>query len=241
MRGKLSDGSWRTPFDPISAQHRVNDYCEGNAWQYLWLVPQDPEGLIELLGGDQKYTEKLDQLFNMSSNQEEGASMDITGLIGQYAHGNEPSHHTTYMYAYSGEPYKIADKVRYINNELYTDQPDGLSGNEDCGQMSAWYMFSSMGFYPVNPSNGAYVFGSPLFDEVLIDLPKDKSFKIIADNNSDQNIYIQSVELNGKEHSYSYITHKQIMNGGELRFIMGDKPNYNFGKDKKFRPASIVY
>ena len=241
MRGKLSDGSWRTPFDPISAQHRVNDYCEGNAWQYLWLVPQDPEGLIELLGGDQKYTEKLDQLFNMSSNQEEGASMDITGLIGQYAHGNEPSHHTTYMYAYSGEPYKIADKVRHINNELYTDQPDGLSGNEDCGQMSAWYMFSSMGFYPVNPSNGAYVFGSPLFDEVLIDLPKDKSFKIIADNNSDQNIYIQSVELNGIAHNHSYITHKQIMNGGELRFIMGNKPNYNFGKDKKFRPASIVY
>ena len=241
MRGKLSDGSWRTPFDPISAQHRVNDYCEGNAWQYLWLVPQDPEGLIELLGGDQKYTEKLDQLFNMSSDQEEGASMDITGLIGQYAHGNEPSHHTTYMYAYSGESYKIADKVRYINNELYTDQPDGLSGNEDCGQMSAWYMFSSMGFYPVNPSNGAYVFGSPLFDEVLIDLPKDKSFKIIADNNSDQNIYIQSVELNGIAHNHSYITHKQIMNGGELRFIMGDKPNYNFGKDKKFRPASIVY
>jgi len=177
----------------------------------------------------------------MSSNQEEGASMDITGLIGQYAHGNEPSHHTTYMYAYSGESYKIADKVRYINNELYTDQPDGLSGNEDCGQMSAWYMFSSMGFYPVNPSNGAYVFGSPLFDEVLIDLPKDKSFKIIADNNSDQNIYIQSVELNGIAHNHSYITHKQIMNGGELRFIMGDKPNYNFGKDKKFRPASIVY
>ena len=241
MRGKLSDGSWRTPFDPISAQHRVNDYCEGNAWQYLWLVPQDPEGLIELLGGDEPYTERLDELFNMSSEQEEGASMDITGLIGQYAHGNEPSHHTTYMYAYSGYPYKIADKVRYINNELYSDQPDGLSGNEDCGQMSAWYIFSSIGFYPVNPSNGGYVFGSPLFDEVSIKLPNNKSFKVIAEKNSDKNIYIQSVTFNGKDYKYSYITHKQIMNGGELKFVMGPKPNYDFGKDKKFRPASIVY
>ena len=241
MRGKLSDGSWRTPFDPVSAQHRVNDYCEGNAWQYLWLVPQDPEGLIELLGGDEKYTQKLDQLFSMSSDQEEGASMDITGLIGQYAHGNEPSHHTTYMYAYSGQPYKIADKVRYINNKLYTDQPDGLSGNEDCGQMSAWYIFSSIGFYPVNPSNGAYVFGSPLFDEVSINLPDNKLFKIIAEKNSEKNMYIQSVLLNGKKYSYSYITHDQIMGGGELRFIMGPNPNYDFGKEKKFRPASIVY
>ena len=151
MRGKLSDGSWRTPFNPVSAEHRVNDYCEGNAWQYLWLVPQDPEGLIELLGGEDAFNKKLDELFSMSSELGDEASMDITGLIGQYAHGNEPSHHTTYMYAYSGEHYKIADKVRYINNELYTDEPDGLSGNEDCGQMSAWYILSSMGFYPVNP------------------------------------------------------------------------------------------
>lgn len=241
MRGKLSDGSWRTPFNPISAQHRVNDYCEGNAWQYLWLVPQDPEGLIELLGGDKKYTEKLDELFSMSSELGEEASMDITGLIGQYAHGNEPSHHTTYMYAYSGEPYKIADKVRYINNELYTDKPDGLSGNEDCGQMSAWHIFSSLGFYPVNPSNGAYIFGSPLFDEATIGLPENKKFTIIANENSDDNIYIQSVELNGKEYKYSYITHKDIMQGGELVFNMGPNPNLNFGKEKKYRPQSIVY
>ena len=241
MRGKLTDGSWRTPFDPVRAEHRVNDYCEGNAWQYLWLVPQDPEGLIELLGGDEKYTEKLDELFSMSSELGEEASMDITGLIGQYAHGNEPSHHTTYMYAYSGQPYKIADKVRYINNELYTDKPDGLSGNEDCGQMSAWHIFSSLGFYPVNPSNGAYIFGSPLFDEASIALPEDKKFTIIANENNDQNIYIQSVELNGKDYKYSYITHKDIMQGGELIFNMGPKPNKNFGKEKEFRPQSIVY
>ena len=241
MRGKLSDGSWRTPFDPISAEHRINDYCEGNAWQYLWLVPQDPEGLIELLGGDEEFNNKLDELFSMSSELGEEASMDITGLIGQYAHGNEPSHHTTYMYAYSGEHYKIADKVRYINNELYTDQPDGLSGNEDCGQMSAWYILSSMGFYPVNPSNGAYIFGSPLFDEVVLDIAGQKQFKISTKNNSDKNIYIQSVTLNGEEHKYSYITHKEILKGGELEFTMGSKPNKNFGKEKKYRPKSIVY
>ena len=244
MRGKLTDGSWRTPFNPVRAEHRVNDYCEGNAWQYLWLVPQDPEGLIELLGGDEKYTEKLDELFSMSSDLGEGAhetSMDITGLVGQYAHGNEPSHHTTYMYAYSGQQYKIADKVRYINNELYTDKPDGLSGNEDCGQMSAWHIFSSLGFYPVNPSNGAYIFGSPLFDEASIALPENKKFTIVANENSDQNIYIQSVKLNGKDYKYSYITHKDIMQGGELIFHMGPKPNKNFGKEKEFRPQSIVY
>ena len=180
----------------------------------------------------------------MSSDLGEGAhetSMDITGLVGQYAHGNEPSHHTTYMYAYSGQPYKIADKVRYINNELYTDKPDGLSGNEDCGQMSAWHIFSSLGFYPVNPSNGAYIFGSPLFDEASIVLPKNKKFTIVANKNSDQNIYIQSVELNGKDYKYSYITHKDIMQGGELIFNMGPKPNKNFGKEKEFRPQSIVY
>ena len=244
MRGKLTDGSWRTPFDPVRAEHRVNDYCEGNAWQYLWLVPQDPEGLIDLLGGDEKYTQKLDELFSMSSDLGEGAhetSMDITGLIGQYAHGNEPSHHTTYMYAYSGQQYKIADKVRYINNELYTDKPDGLSGNEDCGQMSAWHIFSSLGFYPVNPSNGAYVFGSPLFDEASIVLPENKKFTIIANQNSDDNIYIQSVQLNGKDYKFSYITHKDIMEGGEIIFNMGPKPNMNFGLEKKYRPQSIVY
>jgi predicted alpha-1,2-mannosidase len=244
MRGKLTDGSWRTPFDPVRAEHRVNDYCEGNAWQYLWLVPQDPEGLIDLLGGDEKYTQKLDELFSMSSDLGEGAhetSMDITGLIGQYAHGNEPSHHTTYMYAYSGQQYKIADKVRYINNELYTDKPDGLSGNEDCGQMSAWHIFSSLGFYPVNPSNGAYVFGSPLFDEASIVLPENKKFTIIANQNSDDNIYIQSVQLNGEDYKFSYITHKDIMQGGKIIFNMGPKPNMNFGLEKKYRPQSIVY
>jgi len=241
MRGRLSNGSWRTPFDPVSAQHRINDYCEGNAWQYLWLVPQDPEGLIGLLGGDEKFIKKLDELFSMSSDLEEGSSMDITGLIGQYAHGNEPSHHTTYMYAYAGAQYKIPENVRYILNELYTDQPDGLSGNEDCGQMSAWYIFSSLGFYPVNPSNGAYVFGSPIFDEVEIELSDNKKFKIITENNSDENIFIDSIKLNGMIYNNSYITHKDILKGGEIKFIMTDKPNKEFGKDHKNRPKSLIY
>jgi predicted alpha-1,2-mannosidase len=241
MRGKLEDGSWRSPFDPVSAQHRVNDYCEGNAWQYLWLVPQDPEGLIELLGGDEPYIAKLDELFSMSSELDEGASIDITGLIGQYAHGNEPSHHTTYMYAYAGAQYKIADNVDYILNELYTDQPDGLSGNEDCGQMSAWYVLSSMGFYSVNPANGMYVFGRPLFDEVNMKVSGNKTFKIQTENNSAENIYIQSVSLNGKPYTKSFITHKNILKGGTLKFVMGGKPNIEFGKKDEDRPKSILY
>ena len=241
MRGKLADGSWRTPFDPVSAQHRVNDYCEGNAWQYLWLVPQDPEGLIELLGGDEPYIEKLDELFSMSSDQEEGASIDITGLIGQYAHGNEPSHHTTYMYAYAGAQYKIADNVDYILNELYTDKPDGLSGNEDCGQMSAWYILSSMGFYSVNPANGMYVFGRPLLDKATIQLPENKTFIVESENNSRENMYIQSVTLNGENYTKAFITHKDIVSGGNLKFVMGDKPNKEFGKKDEDRPKSKVY
>ena len=241
MRGKLADGSWRTPFDPVSAQHRVNDYCEGNAWQYLWMVPQDPEGLIELLGGDAPFIEKLDQLFNMSSEQEEGASIDITGLIGQYAHGNEPSHHTTYMYAYSGAQYKTADKVDYILNELYTDSPDGLTGNEDFGQMSAWYILSSMGFYSVNPASGMYVFGRPLLDKATIQLPNKKTFVIESKNNSKENRYIQSITLNGENYTKAFITHKDIINGGDLKFVMGDKPNLEFGKKDEDRPKSKVY
>ena len=241
MKGKMKDGSWRTPFDPYSAQHRVNDYCEGNAWQYLWLVPQDPEGLIDLLGGEKPFVAKLDSLFSISSELEEGASSDISGLIGQYAHGNEPSHHITYLYAYAGEQYKTADKVRYIMNELYTDKTDGLCGNEDCGQMSAWYVMSSMGFYPVNPSNGAYVFGSPLFDEASIHLPENKKFTVVAENNNESNIYIQSAKLNGVDYSKSFITHKEILKGGVLTFTMGANPNPNFGKAKKDRPKSIVY
>ncbi|MGQ8338242.1 GH92 family glycosyl hydrolase [Sunxiuqinia sp. A32] len=238
MRGKMADGQWRSPFSPISSQHRNDDYCEGNAWQYTWLVPQDVEGLVELFGSEEAFITKLDSLFTIESVKVEGASADISGLIGQYAHGNEPSHHITYMYAYVGQQWKTAEKVREICNIMYSDQPDGLSGNEDCGQMSSWYILSSMGFYPVNPANGNYVFGSPLFDEVELTLPEGKVFKIFAENNTDENIYIQSVELNGEKYEKSYISHADLMNGGELKFVMGSVPNKEFGVAADARPHS---
>lgn len=240
MRGKLSDGSWREPFDPVASSHRRDDYCEGNGWQYLWLVPHDPEGLIDLLGGDAPFCEKLDQLFSLESVKSEGASADISGLIGQYAHGNEPGHHTTYLYAFAGQQWKTARLVRQILTTLYSDQPDGLSGNEDCGQMSAWYAFSAMGIYPVNPVAGVYVFGSPLVDEATIALPQGKSFTIVARNNSPQNLYIQSAELNGKPHAKSFITHADIVAGGTLTLVMGPEPNKAFGTAPENRPQSVV-
>ena len=241
MRGKMADGTWRTPFSPIFSQHREDDFCEGNSWQYTWLAPQDVEGLIEIHGGENAFVTKLDSLFSISSEQVEGASSDISGLIGQYAHGNEPSHHTVYLYAYAGQQWKTAEKVREICTTFYTDQPDGLCGNEDCGQMSAWYVLSSMGMYAVNPANGAYVFGSPLFNSAEIVLPGEKSFKIIAENNSNENLYIQSATLNGEAYTKSFITHKEILNGGELVFKMGNTPNPEFGADMENRPKSIVY
>lgn len=241
MRGKMTDGSWRAPFSPIASQHNADDYCEGNAWQYLWLVPQNPEGLIELLGGEEPFITKLDSLFSISSEQIEGASSDISGLIGQYAHGNEPSHHTTYMYAFAGQQWKSAALVREICKTMYTDKNDGLCGNEDCGQMSAWYVLSSMGMYPVNPAAGAYVFGSPVFDKAEIGLPEGKTFSIVAENNSAENIYIQSAELNGKPYTKSFITHKDILAGGTLKFVMGNQPNTTFGASPQDRPKSMVY
>ena len=241
MRGKLTNGQWREPFSPFHSSHRDDDYCEGNAWQYLWLVPQDVEGLISLMGGDQSFTSKLDSLFIVDSELEGDASPDISGLIGQYAHGNEPSHHIIYMYAYAGQQWKSAEKVRQVLTTLYFDQPDGLSGNEDCGQMSAWYMLSSLGIYPVNPAAGIFVFGSPLVDQAVINVKEGRQFIIKANNNSAENIYIQSVTLNGQPYAKSYITYSDMMNGGELVFEMGSQPNKEFAVKTDERPASKVY
>ncbi|MGQ8337213.1 GH92 family glycosyl hydrolase [Sunxiuqinia sp. A32] len=235
---RMSDESWATPYDPMESVHMVGDFSEGNGWQYTFLVPQDPEGLIELFGSDEQFTEKLDSLFTITGDMGEHASIDITGLIGMYAQGNEPCHHIAYLYAYAGQQWKTAEKIRYILNEFYTNKPDGLIGNEDCGQMSAWYIMSSLGFYPVNPSNGIYVFGSPLFDEAKINLPEGKTFTVQAKKNSKENIYIQSVELNGQTYSKSYINHQDIMAGGVLSFVMGSSPNYNFGAANEDRPKS---
>jgi predicted alpha-1,2-mannosidase len=233
VRGKISDTQWRTPFSPFAARHMKDDFSEGNAWQYTWLVPHDVEGLISLLGGEKAFLEKLDSLFTVKGDMGKEASADITGLIGQYAHGNEPSHHITYLYAYAGQPWKTASKVRYILDNLYSDKPDGLSGNEDVGQMSAWYVFSALGFYPVNPVNGAYVFGSPAINEARIKVRDGKTFSIKATNNSHENIYIQSITLNGKPYTKTYLTYTDLMQGGELVIEMGSQPSTTWGVDKE--------
>ena len=223
LRGKDSKGEFRKEYSPFASTHRADDYCEGNGWQYTWLVPHDVEGLVECFGGKDAFVHKLDSLFTVSSVlQGESTSPDITGLIGQYAHGNEPSHHTVYLYSVVGEPWKTADKVREVLNTLYHAEPDGLSGNEDVGQMSAWYVLSSLGFYEVEPASARYWFGSPLFDKAQLAV-EGGTFTITVENNSDTNRYIQKVYLNGKEHDKGYIDHKDIAAGGELVIHMGSE------------------
>ena len=229
FRGKNRDGSWVTPFNPVHSTHRNDAYCEGNGWQYTWLVPHDVEGLISLFGSKEAFVSKLDSLFLVNEDLGDAASPDISGLIGQYAHGNEPGHHTVYLYSFVGQQWKTAEKVDYILSHMYSDLPDGLQGNEDCGQMSSWYVFSALGFYPVNPSDGMYVFGRPIFDKVVLKLPENKVFEIRANNNSAENKYIQSIELNGQPYNKLYISHADIMAGGTLVFTMGNRPNEQFG------------
>ena len=239
FRGKNYDGSWSVPFHPVYTLHEQGNYTEGNAWQYLWMVPTDVEGLIELTGGEERFAERLDSLFLISSELNEGASPDISGLIGQYAHGNEPSHHIAYLYAYAGQQWKTAQMARTIMENLYHDTPEGICGNEDCGQMSAWYIFSSLGFYPVNPANSVYVLGSPLFEEARLNLPDGKQFTVKARNNQPGHPYIQSARLNGTTYEKSYITHQDILRGGILELEMGAQPNKNFGKNLSARPTSL--
>ncbi|MDL2255242.1 GH92 family glycosyl hydrolase [Parabacteroides sp. OttesenSCG-928-G06] len=224
VRGKSSEGKFRESFNPFISVHRENDYTEGNAWQYTWLVPHDIEGLVGLFGSKEKFVEKLDSLFIVEGDLGEHASPDISGLIGQYAHGNEPSHHVLYIYPYVGQPWKTADKVRQVLSELYFDAPAGLSGNEDVGQMSAWYILSSLGFYQVEPAGGKYVFGSPIVDEAEIRVKDNKVFRIVAKNNSATNKYIQSITLNGEPYNQYYIDFKDIEKGGTLEFVMGSEP-----------------
>lgn len=223
MRGKMLDGSWRTPFSPYASSHRDDDYCEGNAWQYTWLVPHDVEGLVECFGSKEAFVNKLDSLFLANGDMGEASSPDISGLIGQYAHGNEPSHHAVYLYTLVGQPWKTADRIKEILHTMYTDQPDGLSGNEDVGQMSAWYILSSFGFYQVEPAGGKFVFGYPNFDKVEIAVPAGK-FVIERENKGQQNNYIQGIVFNGTEYKKPWIEYADIMKGGELKFLMGDEP-----------------
>lgn len=240
VRPKNEDGSWLENYNPFNAVHGGQGYfCEGTGWQYTFFVPQHPEGLINMLGGDKTFVQKLDSLFMAEGDMGEFASPDISGLIGQYAHGNEPSHHIIYMYAYAGQQWKTAEKVRYVQNHFYTSKPEGIIGNEDCGQMSAWHVLSAFGFYQVNPSNGIFVFGSPQFDGVEIRLPDKKQFTILAQNNTPENMYIQSVKLNGQPYEKSYICYDDIMKGGTLEFVMGAQPNELFGNAAENRPVSM--
>lgn len=221
MRGRLSDGSWITPFDPASVQ-RPSNYVEGNAWQWAWFVPQDVEGLMELVGGQKSFEAHLDTLFTTSSELtgDPNAAADVTGMIGQYAHGNEPSHHIPYLYNYAGAPRKTQALVDHILRTLYHNDPNGLSGNEDVGQMSAWYALSAMGFYSFCPGRPVYEIGRPIFDKVTIHLSNGKDFVIQAKNNSVENKYIRSMKLNGEELAEPRFSHFDLMKGGELIFEM---------------------
>ena len=233
MRGLDSKGEWRTPFNPRSSNHRNDDYCEGTAWQWTWFVPHDIPGLVKLMGGEDAFVGKLDSLFTVSSQLEgEATSADITGLIGQYAHGNEPSHHITHMYNYVNRPWRTQELVDSVLHNQYFNAPDGLSGNEDCGQMSAWYILNSMGFYQVCPGKPVYSIGRPLFEEVTINLPDRKTFVIRTHNNSKTNKYIESVLLNGKPLDVPFFTHNDIVRGGTMEITMSSVPT-EWGKQIK--------
>ncbi len=226
MRGRLSDDTWYSPFDPYSVS---GNYTEANAWEYSFFVPQDIGGLMELYGGREKFADKLDSLFSESSQITGRYQPDISGMVGQDAQGNEPSHHVPYLYDYAGEPWKTQRVVREIMSKWYLDTVGGLCGNDDCGQMSAWYVFSAMGFYPVTPGQCTYATGSPIFSKVTIELGRGKSFVIRAKDVSGKNIFIQSATLNGKPHDQAYITHSEIMKGGELDLVMSNLPNKDWG------------
>ena len=236
MRAR-SNGGWFNPFDP----YEVNfNYTEANSWQYSFSAVQDIDGLIRLHGGKANLAKKLDQLFTASSKTSGRDQSDITGLIGQYAHGNEPSHHMAYLYPFVSQPWKTQQRVHQILNTLYHNNPDGLSGNEDCGQMSAWAVMSAMGFYPVTPGADYYVIGTPWFNKVTINLENGKKFVINAKNISANNFYIRSATLNGAKHDASFLNHSDIMNGGELTFVMGNTPNKNWGTGAKNEPHTAI-
>ena len=226
MRGLNSKGEWRTPFNPRASTHRNDDYCEGTAWQWTWFVPHDVEGLVNLMGGENAFASKLDSLFTADSSLEgETTSSDISGLIGQYAHGNEPSHHVTHLYNYVNRPWRTQELVDSVFQSQYANRPDGLAGNEDCGQMSAWYILNSMGFYQVCPGKPVYSIGRPVFDQAVVNLTNGKKFTVMVKNNSKKNKYIESMLLNGQTLHTPFFSHQDIVDGGTLEITMSDKPN----------------
>lgn len=231
MRGKKSDGEWLEGFHPRFAQYGNEHFVEGNSWHYTFFAPHDVEGLIEEMGGAQDFEMMLDSLFNQSSELLGEDTEDVTGMIGQYAHGNEPSHHVPYLYNYIGKNHKAQYWINQILDTKYDNTPEGLCGNEDCGQISAWYVWSALGFYPVNPLAGEYQIGSPQFEEAILNLPNGKKFKVIAHNVSDVNIYIKSIRLNNKEWTSTFIKHSDMMNGGVMEFEMTSEP-VDFSENK---------
>jgi hypothetical protein len=232
-----SNGNWLEPFDPREVTF---GFTEANAWQYSFFAPQDVSGLVALMGGRQRFAQKLDQLFAADSRTTGREQVDITGLIGQYAHGNEPSHHMAYLYNYVGQPWKTQSRVRQIMAQFYRAEPDGLIGNEDCGQMSAWYVLSAAGFYPVTPGSTVYAIGSPVFPEVRFNLENGKSFVVRAAGISEQNVYIESATLNGMPYNKSFLVHSDLMAGGELAFRMGPRPNPKWGTGAGNEPVSRI-
>jgi predicted alpha-1,2-mannosidase len=239
MRARKSDSTFRKPFDPLYAQYG-GDYTEGNAWQYSWYVPHDVQGLINLMGGKEVFLKRLDSLFVIEGDEDQFKHVeDIAGLIGQYAHGNEPSHHIAYLYNYAGEPWKTQFRIHQIMKNLFNNTPYGIPGNEDCGQMSAWYIFSSLGFYPVCPGSNEYVIGSPCIPKATIKLASGNNFTMEAQNLTETNIYIQSATLNGEPLTRSYITHEEILNGSILIFKMGDQPNKALWSNPEAAPYSM--
>jgi predicted alpha-1,2-mannosidase len=221
VRGRMSDGSWRPDFDPLYSNHTRSDFTEGNGWQYTWLAPHDVDGLVTLFGSREMFLHRLDSLFRVTEEVKgENASPDISGLIGQYAHGNEPSHHIAYLFSMAGAPEETESMVRRIMREMYTDKKDGICGNEDCGQMSAWYVFSAMGFYPVNPADGKFILGSPVLDRAALALPGGKVFTVVAEGNSPEKVNVSATYLNGVQLDRNYITWEEITAGGDLRFVM---------------------
>ncbi|MDB5121823.1 MAG: alpha,2-mannosidase [Sphingobacteriales bacterium] len=237
FRAKDDKGKWIEPFNPLQyGSNGGHPFTEGNAWQYFWYVPHDVKGLISLCGGDEKFTEKLDTFFNLKDLTGE-VNGNASGFIGQYAHGNEPSHHAAYLYNYAGQPWKTQYYVAKVINDLYTSTSSGYAGNEDCGEMSSWFVFSAMGLYPVNPASGVYIIGSPALTKSSMKLSGGKTFTITAKNPSAKNVYIQSAKLNGKAYSKTYLTHSDISKGGLLEFVMGDKPNKKWGSNLADKPV----